>query len=165
MAEEDLKEEQEPQGKNSSAGTIKLIIAGIAIIILAAGISFAVARFAAVSAPQHGSTYNTNAKIKTDNIGTTFDAGEYLTNLAGGSRYIKVKIVFSFANKELETEITNKLPAIQNTINKVLREQSADALNEPKSMDKLADRLKKNINELLVTGNIDEIYFTYFVIQ
>lgn len=165
MAEEELQEEQQLEKKSGNAAdTIKLIIAGIVVIIIAAGISFAVAKMAASSAPPPP-TYNANAKIKTETIGTTFDAGEYITNLSGGSSYIKLRVVFAFTNPDVELEINNKLPVVQHTINKVLREQTVENLSEPKGMEKLSETLKKSINELLVKGNVDSVYFTNFVVQ
>ncbi len=155
-----------PAPKNTQ--TIKLIIAGIAVIILMAGISFAVAMFAAKSFSRvEPAKSDGSGKAKSETIGTTYDAGEFITNLAseGGKAFIKVKIVFAFQDPKVQDEITNKLPEIQHTINTVLRQQSPQTLAEPKAMEKLAELLKKNINTLLVKGNVTSVYFTSFVVQ
>ncbi len=166
MADEELQEEQESKSKGSGANNIKLIIGGIVIIILATGISFGVAKYAASSVPQQPAKgYSGESKMKTETIGTVFDAGEYTTNLAGGTNFIKVKVALAFENKEMEVEVENKLPVIQHTINQTLREQTKESLNDPKGMERLAEKLKKNINELMVSGNIESVYFTYFVVQ
>lgn len=168
MADEitEVQTAEKPSAPNT--GMIKLIIAGIAVIILAAGISFAVAMFAAKSVshdePAKGDGYG---KVKSESLGTTYDAGEFITNLASesGNRFIKVKIVFAFQDAKMQEEIANKAPEIQHTINSTLRQQTPESLAEPKAMEKLADLLKKNINALLVKGNINSVYFTSFVVQ
>ncbi|MHB9093042.1 MAG: flagellar basal body-associated FliL family protein [Eubacteriales bacterium] len=167
MAEENI-EVQEVQKKPLNLGMIKIIVAGVAVIILAAGMSFAVAMFAAKtfskSEPAKGDGFG---KVKSESIGTTFDAGEFITNLSseGGNRFIKVKIVFAFPDPKVQEEIVNKLPEIQHTVNSTLRRQSAESLSEPKAMEKLSDLLKKNVNALLVNGNVTNVYFTSFVVQ
>lgn len=154
--------------KPSNAGTVKLIIAGVVVIILAAGMSFAVAMYAAktfssVEAPK-GDGYG---KVKSETIGTTFDAGEFITNLSneGGNRFLRVRIVLAFPDIKVQEELSNKLPQIQHTINSTLRQQSAESLGEPKAMEKLAELLKKNVNALLIKGNITNVYFTTFQVQ
>ncbi|MDT3699252.1 MAG: flagellar basal body-associated FliL family protein [Thermincola sp.] len=156
----------EKQPKSTS--TLKLIIAGVVIIILAAGISFGVAMLAFKTLdkgePAKGDGFG---KVKSATLGTTFDAGEYITNLAneGGSRFIKVKVVLAFPDPKMSEEIQNKTPEIQHTINIVLRGHKAEDLAKPKAMENLADSLKKEINGLLLNGNISSVYFTSFVVQ
>jgi len=152
----------------SKTGTIKLIIAGIVVIILAAGISFAVAMFAAKSFSA-GETAKSDGygKVKSESLGTTYDVGEFITNLSteGGNRFIKVKIVLAFQEPKVQDEILNKLPQIQHTINSTLRQQTPESLAEPKAMEKLADLLRKNINAHLIKGNVNSVYFTTFQVQ
>jgi len=167
MAEE-ANELQAVETKPKSFGTLKLVIAGVVILVLAVGISFGVAMFAfksiAKEEPAKGDGYG---QVKSESLGFTFDAGEYITNLAneGTSRFIKVKIVLAFPSAEMAEEIENKTPEIQHTINIALRAQKAEDLAKPKAMEKLADTLKNNINKLLLKGNISSVYFTSFVVQ
>lgn len=167
MAEENT-EMQATVADSSKNTTIKLIIAGIITIIIVAAVSFVVAMYAAKTVakvePPKGDGYGV---VKSDTLGTTYDAGEYITNLnsKAGDRFIKAKIVFAFQDTKVQDEIANKLPQIQQKINSTLREQTPEFLSQPKAMEKLAETLRKNINSLLVKGNITEVYFTSFVVQ
>ena len=169
MADENTEVQEGEAPKSSSGGTMKLIIAGVAVIILAAGIAFGVAMLVLKSVPVGGTAPKgeTGGKAKSESLGTTFDAGEFITNLAaeGGNRFVKVNIVFSFQDTKVQEEIDNKLPGIKNAIISILRQQTPDSLAEPKGMDKLADSLKKSVNALLVKGNITNVYFTTFQVQ
>lgn len=148
--------------------TAKMIIAGVVLIVVMAATSFGVAMFAIKSVPKGDVAKGDGAsKAKSESIGTTFDAGEFITNLAseGGRSFIKVKIVLAFLDPKVQEELTNKTPEVQHTINSTLRQQTPEALSEPKGMEKLAGTLKKNINALLVKGNVTNVYFTSFVVQ
>lgn len=166
MAEE-IAEAQVATDKSKSS-TIKLIIIGIIVIIIVAAVSFVVAMYAAKSvakleAPK-GDGYGV---VKSESLGTTFDAGEYITNLKAntGDRFIKVKVVFSFEDVKVQEEITNKLPQIQHKINSILRQQTPESLAQPNSMENLATNIRKSVNSLLIKGNITDVYFTNFVVQ
>ena len=169
MADENTEVQEGEAPKSSSGGTMKLIIAGVAVIILAAGIAFGVAMLVLKSVPAGGTaaTGETGGKAKSESLGTTLDAGEFITNLAAadGNRFVKVNIVFSFQDPKVQTEIEDKLPEIKNAIISILRQQTPESLAEPKGMDKLANSLKKSVNALLVKGNITNVYFTTFQVQ
>lgn len=166
MADE-AAEVQEITAKKQSTN-LKLMIMGAVIVVLTAAVSFGVAMYTASSM-----SHKEEAKgdgfgvVKSDTLGTTFDAGEYITNLnsEAGDRFIKVKVVVAFEDAKVQEEINNKLPEIQHVINSTLRQQTPQSLTEPHSMEKLANLLKKNINALLIKGNLSNLYFTSFVIQ
>jgi flagellar FliL protein len=164
MADENT-EVQASEAPPKFNNTIKLIIAGIVVIILAAGMSFVVAMYAAKSVSKAEAPKDDgNGKVKSETIGTTYDAGEYISNL-NSEGMIKLKIVFAFADPKAQEEIANKLPEIQHTINSILRQQKRETLAEPKAMEKLAETLKKSVNSLLVNGSITNVYFTSFLVQ
>lgn len=156
---------QEEPKKNK--GIIKLIIIGTIIVVAVAAISFGVAIYTAKTLSKSEPKGDGYGVVKSETIGTTMDAGEYITNLntEAGDRFIKVKIVFAFGEPTVQEEITNKLPEIQHTINSILRQQTPQSLTAKNAMEKLAEMLKERINSLLVKGNITSVYFTSFVIQ
>jgi flagellar FliL protein len=167
MADEVVNEEAVKEPKVSS-NTIKMIIAGIVMIILAAGISFGVATFAMKTAAPPAAKGEGYGTVKTEKLAATYDVGEFITNIKdknAASRYLKLRIVLELPDKKVEEEIVNKLPQVQHTINSVLRSQSVENLMADNATEKLAEMLKKRINELLIKGNVNNVYFTSFVVQ
>jgi len=169
MADEVINETEKKEKKaGMNPNTIKLIIAGVVAIILTAGISFAVATFAMKSVappPEKGEGYG---KVKTEKLEATYDVGEFITNVkdkTSASRYLKIRIVLDLPNKDVEAEIINKLPQVQHAINSALRAQSVENLMADNATEKLSELLKKRINELLLKGNVNNVYFTSFVVQ
>lgn len=168
MAEEAVNEAEVQEKAKVNPNTIKLIIAGVVMIILAAGISFGVATFAMKSAAPPADKGEGYGKVKTEKIEATLELGEFITNIkdnSGGSRFVKIQIVLDLPNKDVEEEVNNKLPQVKHTINSVLRAQTVENLMADNAMDKLSELLKKKINELLLKGNINGVYLTNFVVQ
>lgn len=166
MADENL--ELETKQAEPKASQLKLMIIAAMLITVSAAVAFGVSMYASQAvAPKVDAKGDGYGVVKSETLGTTFDAGEYITNLdtESGDRFIKVKIVFAFNDAKVQEEIDNKLPEIQHTINSTLRQQTPQALSEPKAMEKLAELLMKNINARLIKGNINNLYFTTFVIQ
>lgn len=165
----------EAEGKATKAkvnpNTVKLIIAGVVLIILMGGVSFGVAYLAmSKMAPKatdvKGGGYEKG--IKTEKLEATLDIGEFITNIKdknAATRYLKIRIVLDLPGKEVEDEVNNKLPQVQHTINSVLRAQSVENLMADNATEKLSELLKNRINELLLKGNINNVYFTSFVVQ
>ncbi|MFZ5640288.1 MAG: flagellar basal body-associated FliL family protein [Bacillota bacterium] len=167
MADEVVNEEAGKEPK-VNPNTIKMIIAGVVMIILAAGISFGVATFAMKTAAPPAEKGEGYGKTKTEKLEATLDIGEFITNVKdknAASRYVKIRIVLDLPSKVVEEEVNNKLPQVQHTINTVLRSQSVENLMADNATEKLAETLKKRINELLLKGNVNNVYFTSFVVQ
>ncbi len=169
MADELVNEAESQETKSKvNPNTIKLIIAGVVMIILAAGISFAVATFAMKSTAPQAEKGDGYGKVKTEKLEVTYDVGEFITNIKdknAASRFLKIRIVLDLPGKEVEEEIINKLPQVQHTINTELRAQSVENLMADNATTKLSVDLTKRINELLIKGNVNSVYFTSFVVQ
>lgn len=150
----------------AKSGALKFIIAGIVVVVLMAGISYAVATFALKSFSKDAVTKE-NDKAESETIGAILDVGEFVTNLSSevGNRFIKTTVVIALKEEEVPEELDKKKPLIQHVINSTLRQQSPEGLGEPRAMETLAELLKKNINSLLVEAHVNNIFFTSFVVQ
>lgn len=169
MADEIINEAESKEGKVSS-NTVKLIIAGVILILAMGAISFGVAYLAMTKmAPKVEEKGDGVSKgVKTEKIEASLELGEFITNIkdsSGSSRFIKIQVVLDLPSKEVEEEVNNKLPQVRHTINSVLRAQTVENLMADNAMDKLSDLLKRKINELLLKGNINGVYLTNFVVQ
>ena len=169
MADEAVNDAEIKEAKAGvNPNTIKLIIAGVVLIILAAGISFGVATFAMKNVAQPQEKGDGYGKVKTEKLEATFDAGEFITNIkdkSSSNRFLKLRIVLELPDKNVEEEIKNKIPQVQSVIITELRSQSVEQLMADNATVKLSEELKKRINELLLKGNINNVYFTSFLVQ
>lgn len=145
---------------------LKLILGGVILLLALVGLSsFATSYMVSKTMAQPKEPAVAGQEVKRS--GPMVDLGEYTTNLSGneGANYIKVKITFEVSNEEAVKELETKAPMVKHLINSVLRGKSKEELNEKDGMDKLAQLLKKAVNQKMVEGRILETYFPSFVIS
>ncbi|MDR9757531.1 MAG: flagellar basal body-associated FliL family protein [Thermacetogeniaceae bacterium] len=163
MAEPNSDSIMERQGKEIVINQ-KVLIFGCAAIALCA----VIALFAVYMALRSGANYagGNNRQTSAAQIGPLFELGELTTNLASGGekKYVKVNIVFELNDKSLEKEIKEKLPVLSDRIIVLLNSKKSDDLSA-ENRAKLKNEILSNLNTVLTTGKLEDIYFSDLVMQ
>jgi len=98
----------------------------------------------------------------------TRDMGEFTVNIKsddGEPHFIKVHIVLGYgdvsktSDKQLQSELGARQAQIEDIINMVLGAKTKEQLDTPEGKRNLSIELKDQINQVLSSGKIDEIYF------
>ncbi len=173
MAEETTETTEAPAPPEKKKSPVMLIV----IIILAA---FVIGGGGAVAfllftgsdetqAPQDQKADQPKATsaVKKEKLGPIVMLEPFIVNLAGsgGRNYLKVSINLELANEQLQNEITNKMPKIRDAILLILSTKTFEEIKSSEGKLVLKNELLKRLNSYLMTGMIDNIYFTSFVIQ
>lgn len=144
--------------EESKAGKI-ITYVGIAflIVVLAAATSFGVLWYM---------TRDTGPEEVEDKMGPTYQLGEYTVNLSGtgGFQYLQTNIVVEVSDSEVIEEIDRRSPQIDDAIISTLRSQSIDEIQEP-GANKIKEQLAISINDVIKNGEINNVWFTQFVVQ
>ena len=92
---------------------------------------------------------------------------EFQVNLAdqGGRRYLRMKIYFGSNDKALVKEIERREPQIRSGIISILRCTTVDDLEGQEGMNRLKTAILEQVNGLLSSGKLIELYFDEFIIQ
>lgn len=92
---------------------------------------------------------------------------EFQVNLAdpGGRRYLRMRIYFGSSVKALEKEIGQREPEIRSVIISILRCTTVKDLEGREGLDRLKTGILEQVNSLLSTGVLEEVYFDDFLIQ
>ena len=92
---------------------------------------------------------------------------EFQVNLAdaGGRRYLRVGFELGFNESRLQNELDVRNSEIRSEIISVLRARTVEDLQEPGGQNALKDEIIITMNEVLVTGEIQDLYYTEFIIQ
>ena len=168
MPEEEVKEEEVESAEGAQKPPIVkiLIIAIVGIVLIAA--SALTAYFISKKEPPAPSTQDTiDEAIKVEPL-KTFTIGDIKTVLADGSNF-KAGIVLAFEKKyaskaKFMNELEERKPQIINIIlSIVLKKKKQDLVGA--NIEKLREELKVNINKYLIEGQINDIYFTDYVVQ
>ncbi len=104
---------------------------------------------------------------ETNNIGVIHSLNSFVVNLAdrGGKRYLKVTIDLEMDNEKMKEEIEKRLPQVRNTLLMILPSKTFADVSTMDGKTSLRDEILTELNTLLTSGEITNLYFTDFVIQ
>ncbi len=92
---------------------------------------------------------------------------EFITNPAspGAANHLRLKMHLGFNEGDLKDELEERNLQVRNRINVILRSKTVEDLQEPGGTESLQREIKSELNNILVSGQIEEIYFEEFIIQ
>ena len=100
-------------------------------------------------------------------LGPIYPLDTFIVNLAdkGGKRYLRITIDLELDGKELEGEVTKRLPQVRDSILTILPTKRFEDISSAKGKTALRDQMLERINGMLARGQITNIYFKEFVVQ
>src|SRR5210317_270442 len=100
-------------------------------------------------------------------LGPIYPLDTFIVNLAdkGGKRYLRITIDLELDSKDLESEVTKRLPQVRDSILTILPTKRFDDISSAKGKTALRDQMLERINGLLARGRVTNIYFKEFVVQ
>ncbi len=150
----------------------KLIIGAMALVILATvGSAFVTylmfgSTGSAISGSDNSMTESSSAPRP---MGPVFEAGEFTVNISTPTaqpRFIRTGIVLEISSeRNLKQELESRHPQIRDRIITILRGRSVEQLNQTGGLDELRRDIVRSINDLLLQGEIIEVYFMDLVVQ
>ena len=100
-------------------------------------------------------------------LGPIYALDTFIVNLAnkGGNRYLRVTMDLELDNKNLENEVSKRLPQVRDSILMILPTKRVEDLSSVEGKTSLRDEILGKVNSFLAQGKITNIYFKEFVIQ
>ena len=105
----------------------------------------------------------------TSKFGRNVVLEEFYINLASvGSvqaKYVKIKMTLSAPNTDVEKELNQKMPHVRNVVIDLFNSKKSSDLATPEGRSYLKDEIKNAINSFLVSGKINDVFFTDFAVS
>jgi flagellar FliL protein len=100
-------------------------------------------------------------------IGPMYPMDKFIVNLytEGSDRYIKTSINFELGSEELSAELDLKQPLIRDIVIKTLSAKTYEEISTIRGKENLKDDIVMQVNQVLSDGQVNNIFFTDFVIQ
>lgn len=121
-----------------------------------------------VAAPA-GAASQTSFTRNTDysQIGPMYPMDQFIVNLynEGSSRYLKSTINFELSVAELSIEMDTKKPLIRDIVIKTLSAKTYEEISTIRGKENLKDEIAVKVNQVLSDGQVNNLFFTDFVIQ
>lgn len=154
-----IKNEQPVNEKNGI--NLKKIFSIVLVLFLIIIITTGVTYFVATNLLDKN---NSIKPVKTEKKYITYEAGEFLTNLADNG-YIKISLVYLINDKEVENELNLKNSEIRDKILSILRSKNVDSVKDSKGMEELRKQIKNEVNNVLSSTKINEVFFTSIIVN
>ena len=98
--------------------------------------------------------------------GPTLHLSDFTARLHGeGDRYARLSLEIEVANDKDKEEITGHIPQIRDSFISLLADSSLDDLNGSEGINKVKDRLKDRLTQLVPSPKIRGLYITDLVVQ
>ncbi len=100
-------------------------------------------------------------------IGPMYPMDKFIVNLytEGSDRYIKTAINFELSSEELSIELDLKQPLVRDIVIKTLSAKTYEEISTIRGKENLKDDIVMQVNQVLSDGQVNNIFFTDFVIQ
>ncbi len=184
MAEETTQEATVVETKKGGSNILLIIVVVMLFLILLGGAAAAYfmlnedsevledanqAKQTKVEAPAKAAPSTSSSSRNTDysKIGAMYPMDQYIVNLynEGSSRYLKTTINFELSIPELSAEMDTKKPLIRDIVIKTLSAKTYEEISTIRGKENLKDEIVSKVNQVLTDGQVNNIFFTDFVIQ
>jgi flagellar FliL protein len=100
-------------------------------------------------------------------VGPMFALDKFIVNLSsdGGSRYLRTSINLELSGEEFQAEVDKKKPLIRDIIIRTLSAKSYEEISTIRGKESLKDEIVTELNKIFTDGNVQNIFFTEFVVQ
>jgi len=178
MAEETTEEEVVVEKKSGGNMVLILIVVLLIVLLVGGGLAAffllgsddeAVAAAQPQQSSKHTSTKRKASKRSSDylTIGPMYPMSQFVVNLLSesGGKYLKVALDIELDSEELSAEMDKKKSLIRDIIIRALSSKTFEEISTMKGKDRLKNEIVNSINEVLADGQINNIFFTDFVVQ
>ena len=100
-------------------------------------------------------------------IGPLYSLDTMIVNLAdhGGKRYLRVTMALELSDSDALTTIESRLPQIRDAVLMILPTKKYGDVSTTEGKIALRSEVMEKINGLMTKGQVNNIYFTEFVVQ
>lgn len=157
MPPEDEQQQAPPKPKSSM---MKILIPVILVLVLAGGGAFAYLKF-------FKSSGHTEEAPKKPEVIIIHEMDTFIVNLSdpGGKRFLKITMKAKMSNAESNEEFTARNFELRDAVLTVLTSKESDEIITPEDKAALKQQLIACLNKLLHKGQVEDLYFTDFLIQ
>ena len=160
LTDEEAEARQPGQSHRKKKSKIKVFLITFLLLLILGGGGFAVWHF--ILTPEtEGSTEAPRAPAFAS------PPMDFTVNLADleQRRYLRATDQMGYSQRRLTKDLESRVPEIRDLIIQIFRSKTVEEINTPQGAGQLRASLKDELNMRLQAGEIEEIYFTEFVIQ
>lgn len=100
-------------------------------------------------------------------LGPMYPLDTFIVNLAdkGGNRYLRITINLELKDEMVKKNLDERIPQIRDSVLLILPNKTVDDLKNKEGKAALRNEIFERLNAMFPAGDINNIYFTEFVMQ
>ena len=100
-------------------------------------------------------------------IGPMVEVREFVVNIIGvdSPHYVKAALTLELDRQSTLDEVNRRMPQIRDAILLLIGNKTFEELQDIQGKNQVKAEVKSKINSFLVTGRVDNVYLTDFVVQ
>lgn len=181
LAEENVNTDQDSSGSGSSRNPLLVILVLLNTLAVGAVGYFQYKNNAKLNSvtnasdllqqqlASQGKSDTDEATVKTDKLdGLMYPLEPFTANLAqsdGPKRYIRMSLVMKFTSDTKKEEVDARNPQISDVIISMLNAKKPEELLKKEGKEYLKEEIKNAINNFLIDGHLEDIYYVGFQIN
>ncbi len=159
----------EKEDKKEKKSSKKLVLILVVLLLLGGGGAFGYIKFFKAKKADEKGAKKKSVEVQAGSPEKLIPMplNPYLVNLIDPDtrRYLKIRLVLNLSDKNVEKEVTEKLPSISDAIIMYLTSKTYDEVISPMGKKKLKKEILKIVNKHLKTGKVNKVFFTEFLVQ
>ncbi|MBN2144225.1 MAG: flagellar basal body-associated FliL family protein [Candidatus Aureabacteria bacterium] len=145
-----------------------MLIGGLLIIFLGTGTFFGMKSFLKVETEKPGIEKEILEDKKMPDLIESFDT--LIVNIMGtqGTRYLKVSVSLELEAKnedQMKKEFETRKYQMTDILNSIFSSKPMEQIDNPASRNNIKREIRDKLNELLINGQVKDVFFRDFVIQ
>lgn len=164
-----MAEKKQDKGESGKSRKKLLIIIAIAVVVVLAGAG--TAAFFLLRSPEPSTDQAAGPVVpgltQPATVGPMVKVDEFIVNIISGDtpHYVKAAFTLELTAIDAVPEVEQRMPQIRDTILLLIGNKTYEELQDLQGKKQLKAELLSRINAFLVTGKVQSIYFTNFVVQ
>jgi flagellar FliL protein len=164
-----MAEKKQDKGESGKSRKKLLIIIAIAAVVVLAGAG--TAAFFLLRSPEPSTDQAAGSVVpgltQPVTVGPMVKVDEFIVNIISGENphYVKAAFTLELTAIDAVPEVEQRMPQIRDTILLLIGNKTYEELQDLQGKKQLKAELLSRINAFLVTGKVQSIYFTNFVVQ
>jgi len=144
-----------------------IIGAGLMFVLMHGEVAAQMVKKPSGGAKVDGQVPEGKAPAEKADYGFMFPLDPFIVNLAGsgGNRFLKVNISLKMSAPEVHLELRKSILKVTDSILFLLSSKSFEDVDSFQEKSKLEDEVMVRVNKFLTAGQVNEAYFTEFIIQ
>ncbi len=145
--------------QSKSSSKMLIIVIALAVLVAGGGGFFAYTKFFKEDSSAHAKSAAAEPVIH--------EMETFLVNLsdAGGKRYLKLTMKAKLSDKEVQAEVAGRNFEIRDAVIMLLSSKEFQEIAKPEDKATLKQEVIFALNRLLQRGQVQDVYFTEFLVQ